>query len=216
MSRYAVSPWPQTSGSVETAASTLRCSAVHDRASAATVALAPSTRPSVSCVRNGDAGRTLTLSSMCASAGAAARGERQRRRAQRRVRLDAELADAFLLVRRSAGRRWPRSTSDRPGPSLRLEADRPGAAGRVVEHADADDELVARRRHRRHVGRQDEVALHLGGGFRHAHAPRARGDRDDAQPAVEVVGHRVAEVAAAGADVDDARTSRPPAACACG
>ena len=68
----------------------------------------------------------------------------------------------------------------------------PVAPVRVVEHADADEELVSRRRHRRHIRRQDEIALHFCGRFAHTHAAGARADRDDSEAAVEVVGHRVA------------------------
>src|SRR5262249_16834546 len=129
--------------------------------------------------------------------------ERHRRRSQRGIRLDAELAHTFLLVRNLQIHRG-RAEQLQAGAKLGFELDRSGAAGRVVEHTDAHHELVTGRRRWGNIWREDEVALHLGRDLGHAHLSRARNDGDDAELAVEVVGYRVLEIFPFWSDVDDA------------
>ncbi len=207
-----MSPCPQTSGTVESAASTLRCSPYNSRVSVA-VALAPSSRPSVSCVRKGEAGRTPTLSSTCASAWP--------RRAANFSGTGP--SDAFALTRNSPtpsflsamSRSTPAApTSVNPAPSCAVR--RIGPLPPVVllktptltMNSSPGDVIVG------------TFGVRMKSPFTSVAAsatPTRRAltrDGDDAQLAVEVVGDDVVEVAAGGSDVDDARTNTRQAACA--
>ena len=64
----------------------------------------------------------------------------------------------------------------------------------VVADAHADVELVARRYHRRHVRRHNEVVAHRGGGLRLADFLRRHRNRHHADLTVKVVRHRVDEL----------------------